>query len=186
MRILALAVTLLILAVVSCTPKADSATSSATTAKWPTEALSPLTEADLDQLVNALPALNGALRAANWETKPQREGTSPLSTLTDLVEGMRLPGVNESLQQYGGWARIRPILYKVYAASAALVIDRASPDLIARMKQDTSEAATKSMKDYDFFKAACVQVPEANKKLVAKYEDQLQPLGSLGRRPPQP
>jgi hypothetical protein len=178
-----LLVTLLVFAAVSCTRKVESEASSATTAKWPKEALSPLSEGDLDLLVKALPALNGALRAANWDTKPQRPGTSPLSTLTDLVESMNVSGVNESLRPYGGWARIRPTLYKVYAASAALVIDRASPDLIERMRQDTSEGARQSMKDYDFFKVACTRVPEANKKLVTKYEDQLQLLGSLGRRP---
>ncbi len=186
MRIRALIIALLVLAAVSCTRKSDSETASATNARWPKEALSPLNEGDLDQLVKALPALNGALRAANWDTKPQRPGTNPLSTLTDLVEGMNVAGVDESLRPYGGWAKIRPTLYKVYAASAALVIDRASPELIARMKQDTSEGAKKSMKDYDFFKAVCAQVPEANKKMVARYEGQLQPLGSLGRGPQHP
>jgi hypothetical protein len=164
-----------------CSRKTGTQTSSSAPIKWPKEALAPLTDGELDEVVKALPALNGALKAANWDTKPQQPGTSPLSTLTDLVEGMNVPGVNESLKPYGGWARIRPILYRVYAASAALVIDRASPDLIVRMKQDTSEAALKSMKDYDFFKAACTQVPDTNKKMVTKYEDQLQPLGSLGR-----
>lgn len=176
----------MVLAGVFCTRKTDSRGSPAASVTWPKEALSALSEGDLDQLVKALPALNGALIAANWDTKPQREGTTPLSTLTDLVEGMSVTGVNESLRPYGGWVKIRPILYKVYAATAALVIDRASPELIERMRQDTSAGARKSMQDYDFFKVACTKVPEANKQLVAKYQEQLQPLGSLGRRPQQP
>ncbi|MBN2464278.1 hypothetical protein JXD38_01460 [candidate division WOR-3 bacterium] len=177
----ALTVALVVLAVVSCGRKTETQTSASAPAKWPKEALAPLTDGEVDQLVQALPALNGALKAANWETSPQKPGTTPLSTLTDLVEGMNVAGIDESLKQYGGWGKIRPILYRVYAASAALVIDRAPPDLIARMKQDTSEGARQSMNDYDFFKAACTQVPDTNKKMIAKYEDQLQPLGSLGR-----
>jgi|WetSurMetagenome_2_1015567.scaffolds.fasta_scaffold22088_5 hypothetical protein len=65
----------------------------------------------------------------------------------------------------------------------SLVIDRASPQMIERMKQDTSVAARKRVKDHEFFEYVCTQVPDANKQLVAKYQDQLQPLGSLGRGP---
>jgi hypothetical protein len=176
-----LMVALAVFAGTFCSRKTETQTSASAPAKWPKEALAPLTDSEVSQLAKALPALNGALKAANWETKPQAPGTSPLSTLTDLVEGMNVAGVNESLKEYGGWAKIRPILYRVYAASAALVIDRSSPEMIKRMKEDTSAAARQSMKDYDFFKAACAQVPEANKKMVTMYEGQLQPLGSLGR-----
>ncbi len=181
MRTFALAMAaVIILSGVFCAGNTGSQTSSATSVKWPKEALGPLSETDLNQLVEALPALNGALKAAKWETKPQREGTSPLSTLTDLVEGMRVPGINDSLKPYGGWAKIRPTLYKVFAATAALVIDRASPQMIEGIRQDTSAAAKRSLSDYEFFKTACVQVPEANKQLVARNTDRLQPLGSLG------
>jgi hypothetical protein len=177
---LALAMTFVVAAGMFCAGKTGKDMSAAPPVKWPKDALSPLTEPALDQLVKALPALNGALKAAAWKTKPQQEGSSPLSTLTDLVEGMNVAGINESLKSYGGWAKIRPTLYKVFAATAALVIDRASPAMVERMRQDTSALGRKSLSDYEFFKSACVQVPQANKQLVAKYQEQLQPLGSLG------
>jgi hypothetical protein len=169
-----------ILAGVFCGGKTGSQTSSTASVKWPKEALNPLTEAELGQFIKALPALNGALKAVKWENA-SKESDSPMSTLTILVEGMKVAGVDDSLKPYGGWGKIRPILYMVYAATAALVIDRVSPEMIARTRQDTSAGARKSMQNYDFFKAACTQVPEANKQLVAKYQEQLQPLGSLGR-----
>jgi hypothetical protein len=181
MRTLTLALAFVVLAGVFCAGNTDKQTSSTAPVKWPKEALSPLGEGELARFTEALPALNGALKAAKWETKPQKEGSSPLSTLTDLVEGMKVPGINESLKSYGGWAKMRPTLYKVFAATASLVIDRASPLMIENMKKDTSVAGKRSLHDYEFFKSACTQVPDANKQLVAKYQEQLQPLGSLGR-----
>jgi hypothetical protein len=180
MRALTLVLALVVLAGVFCSGNANKQTSSTASAKWPKEALSPLKEDELAQLVKALPALNGALKAVKWQHNA-KEGDNPLSTLTALVEGMKVPGVNDSLKPYGGWAKIRPTLYKVFAATASLVIDRASPDLIARIKQDTSVGSRQSLKDYEFFRSACTQVPEANKQLVARHQDELQPLGSLGR-----
>jgi hypothetical protein len=185
MRTLTLTMAFVILAGVFCAGDTSKQTSSTAPAKWPKEALSPLTEDELAQFIKALPALNGALKAADWKNT-SKESDPPLSTLTILVEGMKVPGINDSLKPYGGWAKIRPTAYKVFAATAALVIDRASPEMIARIKQDTSASAKQSMKDYEFFKSVCTQIPEANKQLVTKYQDQLQPLGSLGRKPQPP
>ena len=182
MRTLTLAMAFVVLAGVFCAGDTSKQTSSTAPAKWPKEALSPLTEDELAQFIKALPALNGVLKAAEWKNTA-KAGDDQLSTLTALVEGMKVPGINDSLKPYGGWAKIRPTLYKVFAATASLVIDRASPEMIERIKQDTSVGARQSMKDYEFFKSACTQVPEANKQLVTKYQDQLQPLGSLGRKP---
>lgn len=182
--VLTLTAVCVILAGVFCAQKTGTQTSAAP-AKWPKEALSPLAEDELAQFIKALPALNGALKAANWENAA-KESDSRMSTLTILVEGMKVPGMNESLGPYGGWAKIRPTLYKVFSATAALVIDRMSPEMLARIRQDTSAGSKRSVEDYEFFKSACTQIPEANKQLVTKYEDQLQPLGSLGRKPQSP
>lgn len=181
MRTLTLVLAFVVLAGVFCAGNTDKQTSSTAPAKWPKEALSPLSEDELARFAQALPALNGALKAAKWETKPQKEGSSPLSTLTDLVEGMNVPGINESLKSFGGWGKIRPTLYKVFAATASLVIDRASPEMVERMRQDTTPGGKKSIQDYEFFKSVCTQVPEANKQLVSENQEKLQPLGSLGR-----
>lgn len=185
MRTLTLTLAFVVLAGVFCAGDTSKQTSSTAPVKWPKEALSPLTEDELAQFIKALPALNGALKAADWKNT-SKESDSRMSTLTILVEGMKVRGINDSLKPYGGWAKIRPTLYKVFSATAALVIDRASPEMIERIKQDTSAPARQSMADYEFFKAACTQVPEANKQLVTKYQDQLQPLGSLGRKPQPP
>lgn len=180
MRTLTLIMAFVVLAGVFCGGRTGNQASSTAPVKWPKEALSPLTEDELAQFIKALPALSGALKAVKWENTA-KETDSPLSTLTILVEGMKVPGINDSLKPYGGWAKIRPTLYKVYAATASLVIDRASPEMIERIRQDTTAVSRKSLRDYEFFKSACTQVPGANKQLVTKYEDQLQPLGSLGR-----
>jgi len=115
MKTLTLSMVFVVLAGVSCSGNAGRQTSSTASAKWPEKALSPLTEAELGQFIKALPALNGALKAVKWENAV-KESDSPMSTLTILVEGMKVPGINDSLKPYGGWARMRPTLYKVFAA----------------------------------------------------------------------
>ena len=181
MRIAALiTTTLVVLTGLFCTGNTRQP-ASASAVKWPTEATDTLTEEELVQLVEALPTLRAALKAVSWKPGVPKKGGSQINTLNALVESMKVPVVVESLKAVGGWAKLRPTLYKVFAATAALVIDRASPEQIARMRSDTTTAGRQSLADYEFFKVACTQIPEGNKQLVAKYNEQLQPLGSLGR-----
>jgi len=164
---------------------------SAPTVKWPKEALEPLTQDDVTQLIKALPALNGVLKAAKWRSpnavgpgdsiKEREIQKDQLGTLTKLVESYKLPGIDDSLKPYGGWAKIRSTLYKVYAATAALGIDRTPPERIAKLQSDTTLRGRVTLESYEFFKNACVQIPDTNKQLVLKNVDALQPLGSLGR-----
>jgi len=116
----------------------------------------------------------------SWTPGVPKKGGSQINTLNALVESMKVPVVVESLKAVGGWAKLRPTLYRVFAATAALVIDRTSPEMLERLKQDTTATGKRSLADYEFFKGACTQIPEANKQLVARYQEQLQPLGSLG------
>ncbi len=157
------------------------------TVKWPKEALATLTQDEVAQLVKALPALNGALKAAKWKSPniwtPQnaaRIEADQLGTLTRLVESYRVPGINDSLRPYGGWDSIRPTLYKVYAATAAIGIDRTPPERFEALKSDTTLRGRMSSRSYEFFRNACVQIPETNKQMVLQFVDDLQPLGSLG------
>ncbi len=170
-----------VLSSVFCARNARNTASSSTSIKWPKEALEPLTDSQVVQLVRALPAMKGALRAAKWDTKPPKPGESQLATLTNLVEGMNVAGMDDSLRPNGGWRQIRPILYRVFAGTAAVSIDRAPQDMLERMKQDTTAGGRQNYSNFEFFKTATRQVPETTKQLVAKYQDQLQPLGSLGR-----
>ena len=191
MRTIALITSFVALAGLSCAGSTQRRTST-TTVKWPKEALAPLTQDDLAQLIKALPALNRALKAAKWrspnavalgDTVKEREiEEDQLGTLTKLVESYKVPGINDSLRPYGGWAKIRPTLYKVYAATAALAIDRTPPERVASLQSDTTLRGRTTLKSYEFFKNACVQIPEANKKLVLQHVDDLQPLGSLGNK----
>jgi hypothetical protein len=189
MRTIALITSFVALAGLSCAGSTKRQTST-TTVKWPKEALETLTQDELAQLIEALPALSGAMKAAKWRS-PNAVGPShpgreeelekdQLGTLTRLVESYKLPGINDSLSPYGGWAKIRSTLYKVYAATAALGIDRASPELVAGLKSDTTLRGRKTLKGYEFFKNACMQIPETNKQLVLQHVDDLQLLGSLG------
>ncbi len=159
-------------------------------AKWPKEALQTLTQDEVAQLVKALPSLNRALKAAKWSSpnavgpgdsaKAAEIEKDQLGTLTKLVESYRVPGINDSLKPFGGWAKIRPTLYKVYSATAAISIDRTPPERIAGLQRDTTLRGRNTLKDYEFFKNACKQIPETNKQLVAQHVDDLQLLGSLG------
>ena len=178
-----------VVAGLSCAGRTQRQTSTPTV-KWPKEALAPLTKDQLVQLIKDLPSLNRVLKAAKW-TSPNAVapyGTAKeaeferdqLGTLTKLVESYKLPGINDSLRPYGGWAKIRSTLYKVYAATAALAIDRTSPELVAGLKSDTTLRGRNTLKNFEFFKNACVQIPETNKQLVFQNVNDLQLLGSLG------
>ena len=184
MRTVALIAVFVVLAGVFCGGKTGSQANkpAATAAKWPTEATGALTEDAMAQFVKVLPAFSAALKAASWTPTPPKEGDGPVASLTNFVESMNLQGVDDSLKKAGSsWGVLRPTLYKVFAASAALSIDAASPEMIAQMKKDTSAAAKKGVKDYETFKAACSQIPAENKQTLAKHQQELQALQTLGR-----
>lgn len=185
MRTVALIAVFVVLAGVFCGGgKPDSQTNKPATAavKWPAEATGALTEDEMVQFFKTLPAFSAALKAGNWTPTPPNEDDGPVVSLTKFVEGMNLPGVDDSLKKAGSsWAALRPTLYKVFAASAALSIDAAPPEMIAEMRKDTSAAAKKGVKDYDAFKSACSQIPEANKQAVAGHQQDMQALQTLGR-----
>ncbi len=180
MRTVALISVFVVLAGVFCGGKTGSQTPAAAV-KWPAEATGTLTEDELAQFVKVLPAFSAALKAASWAPTARKEGDGPVASLTSFVEGMNVPGVDESLKAVGGWAKLRPTLYKVFAASGALSVDAAPPEMIEQMKKDTSTAAKKGLKEYEAYKAACSYIPEANKQTVAKHQQELQALQTLGR-----
>jgi hypothetical protein len=152
-----------------------------TTAKWPAEACGVLADDEVVQLVEVLPTLSAALKAGNWSPTVPDEADGPVGTLAPFVEGMNVPGVEESLKTAGtDWNAVRTTLLKVFAASAALSVDGAPPEMIEQMRKDTSAAAKKGYKDFESVKAACVQIPEANKAVVANHQQELQALQTLG------
>jgi hypothetical protein len=180
-KLMTLAMVLVVLAGVFCGGKTGSQ-APATVEKFPVEATSALTDEAIVQLVKTLPAFSAALKAGNWTPTQRKEDDGPVTALTSFVEGMNVPGVDDSLKKAGSsWGEVRPTLYKVFAASAALSIDAASPQAIEQMKKDTSAAAKKTLKGYEAFKAACSQIPAENKRVLAKHQQELQLLYSLGR-----
>lgn len=177
MKNVALAATLSVLTLLAC-----GARPGAPAAKWPIEATGPLTEADMANFVKSLPALNAALKAAGWTPTPPKLDDTPVSSLATFVEGMDVPGVDESLRTAGSnWSAIRATLYKVFAASAALRVDNTPPEAIAEMRKDTSLAAKKGIKDFEHFRTACAQIPAANKQVVIDHQEELQALQTLGQ-----
>jgi len=179
-RTVALLAVFVVLAGVFCGGKTDSQPPAA--ARWPGEACGTLTDDEVVQLVKVLPTFSAALKAGNWMPTPPKETDGPVGSLATFVEGMNVPGVDESLQTAGSsWGTLKATLYKVFAASAALSVDGAPPEMIEQMRKDTSAVAKKSIKDYESFKAACVQIPAANKQVVANHQEELQALQTLGR-----
>jgi len=146
----------------------------ATTARLPKEALGRLTEDEVVLLIKAGPALRGALKAAKWRHNPGSDNEPGLAT---TIESYNVPGMDDSLRQYGGWAKVRLILYKVKAAESAFRWDRVPPGSVELMGRDTLMSA---------IRAACRRIPKANKQLVAKYEDQLFLLTSTAPGIPHP
>jgi hypothetical protein len=169
------------LAGVFCGGKAGSQ-APATVEKWPAEATGELTENDVARLVKVLPALDAALKADSWRPAMPREGDGPVAALAGYVESMNVPGVDDSLKKAGSnWSEVRATLYKAFAATTALSIDRTTPEMLAQVRKDTSAAARKALEGYPAFKAAYSQIPAENKRVFAKHEQELQFLYTLGR-----
>jgi hypothetical protein len=180
MRTVAFLAVFVVLAGMFCGGKTNSQPPAAS-ARWPVEACGVLTDDEVVNFVKVLPTLSAALKAGNWSPTVPNEADGPVATLAPFVEGMNVPGVGESLKTAGtDWNAVKTTLLKVFAATAALSIDGAPPEMIEQMKKDTSAAAKKSYKDFESVKAACVQVPEANKQVVADHQQELQALQTLG------
>ena len=180
MRRAALVTVFVVLAGVFCGGKTGSQ-GPTVTAKFAAEATGTLTEDEVLQFVKVLPTFNAALKGGNWVPQQPKEDEGPVAALTGFVEGMNVTGVDDSLKKAGSsWGELRPTLYKVFAASGALNVDAHATEMIARMKQDTSAGAKKALKDYTSFQAACSQIPEANKQIVAKHQQELSLIHTLG------
>jgi len=153
-----------------------------TVAKWPAEVTGRLTESDLAKLVKVLPALDAALKAESWTPTLPDGGDGPVAALIGYVESMNVPGVDDSLRKVGSsWGEVRSTLYKAFSATTALSVDGAPPEVVAQMRKDTSAVARKTLEGYEAFKAAYSQIPEENKRVFAKHEQELHSLYTLGR-----
>jgi hypothetical protein len=183
--LMTLAMAFVVLAGIFCgggKPGSQTNKPAAAAVKWPVEATGTLTEDELAQFVKVVPALSAPREAGKWWPSPPKEDRGPVAALTNFVEGMNVPGIEEALKTAGSsWSGLRPTLYKVFAASAALSIDAASPEMIVEMKKDTSAMAKEGVEDYEALKAACSQIPAENKQTVAKHQQELQLLQTLGQ-----
>ncbi len=170
-----------IVAGVVCGSK-GSAPKPAAVANFPAVACSTLADTEVTQLLKDMPSLRAALRAASWRPTAPKEGESPVSALAVLVEGMNVPGVDDSLKKAGSdWGSARKALYKIFAASAALSVQGVGPEGIAQLKRDTSQAGKDLYLRFQAMQGACATVPPGNMALVRNYQQQLAVLDSLGR-----
>jgi hypothetical protein len=134
--------------------------------------------------VKVLPRLRGALRTANWTPTYRRPGETAVAALSNLVEGMDVPGVGESLKQAGSdWTSVRRTLYKVYAASAAYSVRGIGPQTAEQWKQDTTRAGRQTYESFQEMKGACAAVPGWNVMVLNNHRVELAGLDSLGQQP---
>lgn len=170
----------LLLAGIGCRSKQRPPQPTAT--QFPAVACSTLTDSEVVLLVKVLPKLRPALKAAGWSPTLRRPGEKAVAALSNLVEGMNLPGVNESLKQVGSdWSSVRRTLYKVYAASAASGVRAVGPKLAEQWKQDTSREGRWTYRSYQEMKVACEAVPGWNVMVLNKHRSELAVLDSLGQ-----
>ncbi len=172
---------LVVLAGVVCGDRSSPQKPAAVTA-FPAVACSTLTEAEVTQFSEILPAFNAALKAANWQLTPPEPGGGPVNALATMVEGMNVPGVAESLEAAGSdWGTFRATLYKVFAASAALTVEALGSEKVEQMKQDTTQSGKRTLESFQAIKGACSALPAANIKVVRNHQQELQAFGTLGR-----
>lgn len=182
MRTAAVSIAVLVMLTgVACGPK-SSPEQPVVTLTFPAVACSVMTETEITQFTKVLPSFNSALTAAKWTPTPPPPDADPVSSLTALVEGMKVAGVEESLKAAGtDWGTFRATLYKVFVATAGLSIQRIGPEQTAQLKQDTTESGRKMFASIQALKGACAAVPPANLELVNAHQQDLQALGVLGQ-----
>lgn len=150
--------------------------------EFPAVACSTLTDSEVVRLIQVLPRLRSALRAVNWTPTLRRPGDNAVAALSNLVEGMDLPGVDDSLRRAGSdWPSVRRMLYKVYAAAAAAGVSVVGPKLAEQWKQDTTREGRWTYKSYLEMKGACAAVPKWNTMVLNKHRVELALLDSLGQ-----
>lgn len=172
---------LVVLAGVVCGGK-SSRQKPAAVVMFPAVACSTLTEPEVTQFSKVLPTFHAALKAAHWQPAPQRTDGGPVDALATLVEGMNVPGVEESLKAAGSdWGTFRATLYKVFAASAALSVGALDSERAEQMKLDTTQSGKRTFASYQAIKGACSALPAANMEVVRNHQQDLQELGTLGR-----
>jgi hypothetical protein len=166
----------------ACSGNNKSSGKSAPATKFPAAAYGTLTEAEVTQFIKFLPTFSAVLKAASW--KPAQPDTSKgtLGALAPLVEGMNVPGLKDSLKTIGSnWGTFRATLYKVFAARAVVRIAKdITPDLEAKMQQDSAPFIQKKYADYLIVKNAGQEIPDANKELAKKYEEELNAIRTIG------
>jgi hypothetical protein len=171
-----------VLAGAACGGKNQGSGKSAAPTKFPAAAYGTLTETEVTQFIKFLPTFSATLKAASWE--PARPDTTKgtLGALAPLVEGMNVPGLKDSLKAIGSnWGTFRATLYKVFAARAVVRIAKdITPELELKMQQDTVPFIQKRYADYLLVKDAAQEIPEANKELVKKYEQELDAIRGIG------
>jgi len=150
--------------------------------EFPAVACSTLTDSEVAELVKLLPVLRSALKAADWSPTLRRPGENAVAALSNLVEGINVPGVGDSLKRAGtDWLIVRRTLYKVYAASAAAGVSAVGPKLAEQWKQDTTREGRWTYRSYQEMKRACAAVPKWNVMVLNKHRVELAGLDSLGR-----
>ncbi|MBN2466237.1 hypothetical protein JXD38_11505 [candidate division WOR-3 bacterium] len=150
-------------------------------APFPAVACSTLTEAEVTQFLKVLPTFKATLKAEKWAAAPSRPGDNPASSLAAYVEGLNVPGMEESLRAAGSdWATVRATLYKVFAASAALNVAAVGPAEYQQMKQDTSEDGRRAFMGFQTVREACAPIPAANMEVVRIHQEDFVPLQTLG------
>ncbi|MBN2464491.1 hypothetical protein JXD38_02550 [candidate division WOR-3 bacterium] len=150
--------------------------------EFPAVACSTLTDSEVARLVEILPTLRSALQAASWSPTLRKPGENAVAALSNLVEGMNVPGIDDSLRPAGSdWPSVRRMLYKVYAASAASGVWAIGPKLAEQWKQDTTRDGRWTYKSYVEMKGACAAVPKWNVMVLNNHRAELAGLDSLGQ-----
>ena len=150
--------------------------------KWPRESTGTLTEADIAQFIKLAPTINAALRASSWTTPPSKVDEGPDAWLVRFVDGLNVPGVDESLKTAGSnWSAMRAVLYRVIPAAQAVFADKVPPETIERMRKDTTAAGKQALKRFEENKAAYLLIPSASKELASKHIQELMTIRIMGR-----
>lgn len=163
------------------TPKAEAKVA---TIQLPAEAIAPLTAEEIAACVKALPDVGAALKAAKFTPPQPKEDDQIATVIIGFVDAMKpVAGVDAALTKAGtNWDAFRATMLKVAAAQAAMSADMVA-GMLEEMKKDTTEQAKKGVAQIEALKAACANVPQANKDMITAHAKELEALRELAREP---
>jgi hypothetical protein len=157
-------------------PQPGSQTEKLAAAGYPAQAFDPVTKAEMDEYVKAMPGVGEAFKAAGYKS------TNTENIVADMaatIEGMKdVPGATAACDEAGiGWDKFRVTTYKIMSTTAAMAMGLA--EAMAEGMAADDEESRAALAEIRRARAFYEGVPAENQTVIIEYLEQLEPLDYL-------